>query len=336
MDSITHIAIGALIGDAFAGKKLGKRAMVWGAMAQSLPDIDFVASAWMDASSNLLAHRGITHSFLSAAVLSVLLAWIAMRWPSHRAIPFFKWILFFALQLSIHLLLDSMNAYGIGWLEPFSDRRFSFHIMFVADPFFSTWLGIAFLVLIFLPTQNQYRIACITAGITISSIYIVLVISHKWEIQKASKKAFQNQSIEHSRYFTTPTPLNNWLWQIVAQDKNGFYIGYRSVFDNKDIIPFQYFPRNDSLLNSIRHREDLKKLFEFSQGYYTVEQQNDTLIFNDLRFGQRAGWQDPNAKFVFRYYLIPPSENQLVIQSGRFAGWDFKTVRALVDRIKGE
>jgi hypothetical protein len=33
MDSITHIALGACMGQAFAGKQLGKRAMLWGAMA---------------------------------------------------------------------------------------------------------------------------------------------------------------------------------------------------------------------------------------------------------------------------------------------------------------
>jgi inner membrane protein len=41
MDSITHIALGAITGEALAGKSLGKRAMILGAVAQSLPDIDF-------------------------------------------------------------------------------------------------------------------------------------------------------------------------------------------------------------------------------------------------------------------------------------------------------
>jgi inner membrane protein len=64
MDSLTHIALGACMGEAFAGKQLGKKAMLWGALAQSVPDIDFVASFWMNTSSNLLAHRGFTHSFV--------------------------------------------------------------------------------------------------------------------------------------------------------------------------------------------------------------------------------------------------------------------------------
>jgi hypothetical protein len=42
MDSITHIAVGACIGEVFAGKKIGKKAMWLGAAANSLPDIDFL------------------------------------------------------------------------------------------------------------------------------------------------------------------------------------------------------------------------------------------------------------------------------------------------------
>ena len=82
MDSITHLALGACMGEAFAGKKLGKKAMLWGALAHSIPDIDFVAAFWLDTTSSLLAHRGITHSLLFCALIAVLMAWLAERW--HR------------------------------------------------------------------------------------------------------------------------------------------------------------------------------------------------------------------------------------------------------------
>ena len=70
MDSITHIALGACMGEAFAGKTLGKKAMIWGAIAQSIPDIDIVTSTWMNTSSNLLSHRGFTHSYLFCALIT--------------------------------------------------------------------------------------------------------------------------------------------------------------------------------------------------------------------------------------------------------------------------
>lgn len=336
MDSITHIALGALIGEAFLGKQLGKRAMVLGAVAQSIPDVDFIASFFLDTPHNLLAHRGFTHSFLFAALLTPLVAGISNRWHRAHDIELKKWIMFFGIQITIHLLLDSLNVYGVGWLEPFSHKRISFNVLFVADPFYSCWLGISFLALLWLHNKNNYRMAWTTAGLAISTIYILYSLSNKFSIDQQVQKTFQKQNIYSTRYFTTPTPLNNWLWYIVAEDQMGFNIGYRSVFDQKDSISFQYFPRHDSLLISMLNHDDLQQLLRFSQGYYTAEQRGDTLVFNDLRFGQQAGWHNPNAKFVFQYYLKHPTDNDFVVQRGRFANWNRNTVRSLYERIRGK
>ncbi len=79
MDSITHIVLGATIGELVAGRRLGKKAMLLGALTQTLPDIDFVASFWLDTSRDVLAHRGITHSFFFILIMAPLLARMAKR-----------------------------------------------------------------------------------------------------------------------------------------------------------------------------------------------------------------------------------------------------------------
>jgi inner membrane protein len=335
MDSLTHIALGALVGEAFLGKQLGKRAMAWGAVAQSIPDIDFLASFFLDTPSNLLAHRGFTHSFLFVVLLAPLLAIIANQWHRSHLISVKKWIVFFIISILIHLLLDSLNAYGVGWLEPFSHVRISFNVLFVADPFYSIWLVISFLVLLCLHSKSNYRLVWAISGLVISSLYISYALLNKYNIDREAQRIFQQQNIFPAHYFTTPTPLNNLLWYVVAEGKRGFHIGYRPVFDKKDSIAFEYFSRNDSLLLPMADHEDLQKLLRFSQGYYTVEQRNDTLVFNDLRFGQQAGWHDPKAKFVFQYYLSHSTENYLVIQRGRFANWNTTTIKSLYERIIG-
>jgi inner membrane protein len=157
MDSITHIAIGACMGEAFAGKTVGKKAMLWGALAQSVPDIDFVASFWMDTSSNLLAHRGFTHSFLFCILIALLLAFVAEKLHRPHNIRFTKWLLFFGAAIFVHLFLDAFNNYGTGWLEPFSHQRITFNAIYVADPFFSIIPGIAFIMLLLLSRYSRKR-----------------------------------------------------------------------------------------------------------------------------------------------------------------------------------
>ena len=335
MDSLTHLALGACMGEAFAGKTLGKKAMLWGAMAQSIPDIDFLASTWLNTSSNLLAHRGFTHSFLFCTLITPLFALLAERLHRPHNISLPKWLLFFGGTIFIHIFIDAFNNYGVGWFEPFSHRRISFNAIYVADPFFSIWPGIACLALLCLKKLDPRRKKWWRMGLGLSALYLVYCLFNKASINTDVKNILQKQQISYTRYFTTPAPLQNWLWYVVAGNDSGYHVGFRSVFDSKKEIAFQYFPRNDSMLQAFSGRHDVQQLIRFSQQFYTVQQWNDTLVFNDLRFGQVMGWQYPSQKFAFHYYLPYPTQNTLVVQRGRFQGWHWQTIASLFKRIQG-
>ncbi len=335
MDSLTHIAIGACIGEAFFEKGFGKKAMIWGALAQSIPDIDFIASFWMNTSENLLAHRGFTHSIIFSIIIIPVFALLAERIHRPHNISYKKWFLFFAAAVLPHIFIDGFNNYGVAWFEPFSHQRFSFNTIYVADPFFSIWPGVALLMLILLNAYHPKRKFWWKFGLFLPVLYLVYCSYNKYVIDHTVKEIFAKQNISQQRYFTTPAPLNNWLWFVVAGNDSGYHVGFRSVFDSKPTMDFQYFPRNDSLLNSLKDHEDLQRLIRFSQQFYTVEKWNDTLVFNDLRFGQILGWQKPKEQFVFHYFLQHPDENSMVVQRGRFAGWDLNAAVYLLKRIKG-
>jgi inner membrane protein len=172
-------------------------------------------------------------------------------------------------------------------------------------------------------------------GLSCCSLYLVYCIWNKWKIESDVQAALKVQNIPYDAHFTTPSPLNNWLWFTVAGNDSGFYVGYRSVFDTQEKMDLHFFPRNDSLLNGIRDRKDVQNLLRFSQGFYTVERWNDTLVFNDLRFGQMSGWEEPRGRFAFHYFLSMPDQNKLVVQRGRFSNWDKRAVKVLWKRIKG-
>lgn len=335
MDSLTHIALGACMGEAFAGKTLGKKAMLWGALAQSIPDIDFVSSFWMNTTSALLAHRGFTHSLLFCAIITPLFALTAEKLHRPHDIRLQRWLLFFGGVIFIHIFIDAFNNYGVGWFEPFSHRRISFNAIYVADPFFSIWPGIALIALIFLNRHNKQRKKWWRAGLGLSALYLAYCLFNKAAINNQVKAILQQQQIPATHYFTTPAPLQNWLWFVVAGDTNGYHVGFRSVFDSKKTIAFQYFPRNDSLLQPFKNQIEIQQLIRFSQQFYTAEKWRDTVVFNDLRFGQVIGWQYPKEKFAFHYFMQYPDQNRLVVQRGRFEGWTWQTVQLLYQRIKG-
>ena len=93
MDTVTHIVLGACVGDAVLGQKVGKKALIAGAIAQSIPDIDFISALWLSPAEQLLAHRGITHSFLfivvSAPVFAVIFRRLLFRQQKFSLLFFF-------------------------------------------------------------------------------------------------------------------------------------------------------------------------------------------------------------------------------------------------------
>ena len=308
--------------------------MLLGAIAQSLPDIDVVSAFWWDPARNLLAHRGFTHSLLFVVLITPLLALASKRWNRNSSMTYRDWLVFFATQLSVHIFMDSFNAYGTGWFEPFSHVRMSFNVLFVADPLFTVWLIVSTIALTRVAGQ-QRRLRWTLFGLIMSGLYLLFAITNKTIVDREVRKSLQEQSISYNRYFSTPTPFNSLLWFVVAADEKGYHIGYRSVFDKRPVIDFQYFPKNDSLLYPLRQREDVQNLLRFSKGYFTVSHLGDTLIFNDLRFGQSEGWNNPKDGFVFHYYLQRPDQNRLVIQRGRFSRWD-REIASLWRRMWGD
>ena len=332
MDSLTHIVLGAAIGEIMAGRKLGKKALLIGAIANSLPDIDFVASFWMPTARDVWAHRGLTHSFLFVLVMTPLLTWLVTRIMPRTTMTRKDWWLFFSVQLFTHIFIDAFNAYGTGWFEPFSHYRIAFHVLFVADPFFSIWLAIAFVALVLLRPTHPARKRWAWFGLTLSTVYLCYCISNKMTTDAHARADLQDR--HYTRYLSTPTPLNNWLWYIVAEDSTGFFTGYRSMFDHKP-IRFRFQPRNTALLRPFMAHTDVRYLMRFSQGFYTVERWGDTTVFNDLRFGEMRGWEDPKARFVFHYFLEYPAGNNVVVQRGRFSGWNWRTCSAMMRRIRG-
>ena len=76
MDSLTQIVLGAAVGEAAAGRKIGNRAMLWGAVAGTIPDLDdMIGSLFMNEINGLAFHRAITHSIFFAVVFSFLIAY---------------------------------------------------------------------------------------------------------------------------------------------------------------------------------------------------------------------------------------------------------------------
>ncbi len=336
LDSITHITLGACAGEILLGKKLGKKALFWGALSQSLPDIDTVGSLVLPADQSFLFHRGITHSYLFAVIVGIGMAFAVHRLyrKNELSLPFLMF--FFCFQLALHDTLDICNSYGTGLLEPFSHQRFSVNLLFVADPLFTIGLFVVTLVLIFKPTTYKYRARWALIAISISVVYLCFAVFNKIEIDKRVEASFAAEHIARQRYFTTPTPFNCMLWYVVAKADSQEYTGYSSIWDDdRQVIPFEMHPQNDALLKRAPNQQAVQHMLAFAEGDYTVSQHVGGLYLNVSRFEQVQGWRIKDAPFVFSYSLSAKEGQAGLLQKGRFAGWNATTLKIYLRRIAG-
>lgn len=73
MDSLTQIILGAAVGELVLGRKVGNKAILWGAIAGTIPDLDVLNRYLFDDLRANELHRGITHSLLFSAVMAPVL-----------------------------------------------------------------------------------------------------------------------------------------------------------------------------------------------------------------------------------------------------------------------
>jgi inner membrane protein len=335
MDTLTHVVFGACIGEAFFEKGFGKKAMWWGALSQSIADIDFVAFLWMDTSAALLAHRGFTHSIVFIFLLSPVFALTAERFHRPHNIRFRKWLIFFATQMLMHLLLDLCNNYGMGLLEPFQHERFAFNVLYVADPLFSFLPAVAFWMLIKLNRYSKMRLRWVKSVFIWMLTYFLFALGIKIKIQEKVEFESGLDGISYMDHLITPAPFQIFMWYVVLKTDTGYWVSYRSIFDHNIKSVRRFHPQQKKLLETVHDHEELQHLIRFSNDFYTAQKINDTLYFNDLRFGQVLGWHNPENPFVFRYILSHTSDQYLVVQRGRMQSWSRSEFHYYFRRIFG-
>lgn len=337
MDSLTHLVLGAAIGEAVLGKKIGRKAMLWGAVADTIPDLDVFASPCFSDAQQLMVHRGITHSLLFVIVMAPLLGWLFTKWFKKAKVSWKDWTLLFFFGLLSHTLLDSFTAYGTGWFEPFSAYRVSFNTIFVADPFYTLPFLICVIVALIAKNGSDKRLKWNKAGLVISTLYLVFTIVNKWHVHGEMQESFVKKNVQTASFVTTPTPLNNFLWMAYSGDSLGYWFGYYSVFDKTNNIDYYHVNRNENLLGPFNNDSQVKILKQFSKGHYcmTTNDSND-VYFNDIRFGQMGGWDKPDSAFVFSFKLNNGADNAMALDRSRLKMSYSDAISSLVTRIKGK
>lgn len=307
MDSLTHIVLGAAIGEGTLGKQAGKKAMLWGAVLATAPDADVLIGAFMNDLDKMIFHRGLTHSFFFIALVSPLYGWLISK-LSKATVNWKQWTLLAFLAQITHALLDSLTSYGTQILMPFSSKAVAVSTISVIDPIFTLPLIISCLFLLFKSNQWKYRQVCATAGFFVASGYLLFTVFNKYQVEQRFITQLEDKGVEIVDLDVKPTLLNNILWRGIAHSGDGIYhVGYFSTADGRDIIDFLEIDGNHHLLRNHMQLISVQRLIWVSNGFFKIEEYNDGFIFNDLRFGRVAEFSGDDSPYAFSYTLIKDS-----------------------------
>ncbi len=342
MDSLTQAALGAVIGELVLGRQIGRRAIAWGALFGTLPDLDVIFTWLLPTAWDLRLHRGFSHSLLLMALLTWGLAKpLAKRWKKDKVTPQrVAWFVF--LAWSTHVLIDVFTVYGTGVFDPFPGPRLSTDNMFIIDPIFTVPLLVAVVIGLFVKPKDWKKGSGVRSAawcLGISSFYVMLSFWAKHSVSKAVEADLVRRGISWQRRMEAPTPFNIMFWRVLIDRPGEIWIGYRSIFDPAELpVRWTVVAKGEEIVAKHADASEVKTVQWFSEGWWIARNSADGLWLADLRFGEVRNWDDRGValrpSFVWTY--MPDGKKDRLRQHGPQARGAGETMRRMGRRISGE
>ncbi|HEX3820936.1 MAG TPA: metal-dependent hydrolase [Candidatus Sulfotelmatobacter sp.] len=147
MEPITHFLTGACISRAGLNRKTALATLTM-TLAAEAPDLDIIGQI-RGRAFGFAHHRGFTHSFLGVPLDAiVVVGFVYLVWRirgrktnNRNLLPRWGLLYLYACLAGLsHILLDFTNNYGVRPFWPFSEKWYSWDIVFIVDPIMLTLL----------------------------------------------------------------------------------------------------------------------------------------------------------------------------------------------------
>ena len=321
------MVLGAAVAEATIGRKIGNRAILWGAIAGTLPDLDVFVPLG-DVVEDFTYHRSASHSLFVLALLTPLLVWLITRIHADTRELRNRWLLTIYLVFSTHVLLDSLTAYGTQIFWPLPLPPVSLSTIFIIDPTYTLPLLIGVIAALVMTRQSDRGHLVNRYGLILSSIYLGWTLVAKTVVTGNFEQALRDQGIEYQKIFSTPAPFNTLLWRAVVRDEGGYYEAYNSLLDADNDIRFSYYPSRQELLVDIADHRPVRQLQWFSRGFYSVSERQGDIVISDLRMGF-----EPSYVFQFKVGEISNPHPKPTVPEQIQVDRDLSLLRLVWDRI---
>ncbi|MDA7088331.1 metal-dependent hydrolase [Pseudomonas sp. SA3-5] len=282
MDSITQAVLGATIQGAMLGRWQGRKALLYGAVLGTLPDLDVVID-YGDAVAQMTYHRGFSHSLIVLFGLTLLLTWLVRRFRPHPGYSTRRLFATLALVLLTHPLLDSFTSYGTQLFWPLMPTPTAWSSIFIIDPLYTMPLLTAVLLGLAFGLRDKMAKAPLVA-LALSTLYLGSTLAGKAMAEQRVEAQLARQGIQAEALFSTPTPLNSLLWRVIVLDGAYYHEALVGWFDQQP-PQLSRLPRGTALAEGLADSAAHQRLAWFTDGVLRYDQIGEHLVVTDLRLG---------------------------------------------------
>ena len=289
MDSLTQLTFGAACGEAILGKKVGRKALIWGAILGTLPDLDVFIPLGSPV-DDFVYHRGFSHSLFLLTALSPVFAWLITKVHRDTKPLFNKWMLLTFVVLNGSVLLDLFTIYGTQIFWPLDTTPLAVPTLFIIDPLFTLPILIGVSAALFL---KNHRLNFI--GLCLSLAYLIWALGVSVFVNGKMEEKLNEQGVPYSQFISSPAPFTTLLWRTVGIHNDQYFETYYSLFDGDAPLSVNFYPRNLSLMKGIGEHSPVVKLKSFTKRYFAMADINGSVTMTDLRMGS-----EPDYVFQFK------------------------------------
>jgi inner membrane protein len=335
MDSLTQALLGAATFALVKDKYIGKKSLIIGAIAGTIPDLDVFLAPFFNEVAFLTVHRSISHSLIFAILASLFLAFIAHKISKYQY-DYKNWLLAFFLAISTHSLLDCCTTYGTKILSPFNGYIFSFNNIHIIEPIYTSILLIGVLILSIkkaIPSLKRDQI--IKRILLYSTIYLVWTFISKSIANHKFLEEIHAQNIQYEKMMISPTPLNTILWNGIIKTKTGYYFGSYSLLDSRKNIELQFVESQNDLLPKIKAFKKGRQYLQYTQDFPLITVEYENINIYAIKFGPMNYFGKPEFVYPLSLNLNDEDDTNFKIDySGKQRG-PVKNYKKLWNRIKG-
>ena len=207
----------------------------------------------------------------------------------------------FFLAIITHPILDAQTTWGTQLFWPF-EWRVAIENIFIIDPIY-TLPFLTFLILTaFQDKLSKKRKLYNSLGLIISSAYLLITLSFKGVAHYNIAKGLKENNIEYKDINTRATYFNSILWSSQIELEDSYIFTYYSLFDKSKPIFTKKFPKNHNMLQPFIDEKKIQQLIILSNGHYLMTNENDELIFWNLKLGLK-GFDENASPYIWSYVI---------------------------------